>query len=403
MVRSIPSFAGRHVKDLVAVLDNIHALNPSTAKAQVKQTCNVRSVKAYDLYLLGVHLRRYDDLNYRDISDKLEACALANDGQSLAFRIVRDAIFTGRLQEPQMIYPLKIVKDYADQGFPKAVSIWGQLMESQAKYSEALQFYQKWTEIYAEARQSPPFSQNMDTAELANINKAFAELLVRSGYRARAEVAIREAVQIYDDPTACYFLAIEFIKPSSPEFETYLLKAAASGNPKAACELGVLYLKRSRGGSQRIVPSLTQTSPNHQKRISESKNSVSPPSPQLSLEMKRKNEAAAKEWLTVAATSGIATSQIYLGILLHSEGHADEGLEWLQAASRSKDNAEWAETINYLKRVWRLPDSPDLMQVDIDALRKSPGKSSSKSGAGLASLIETPSSFGSYQRNSPSE
>ncbi|KAL8999737.1 MAG: hypothetical protein Q9188_005819 [Gyalolechia gomerana] len=399
IVKRIPSFAGRNVKDLVAILDDVQALSPSTAKEQAKRIYHEHKVKAYNLYLLGAHLRRYNDLNYRDISDALEACALANDGKFLAFRIVQDAMSTGRLREPQLTSPLKIVKDYADQGYPKAVFIWGQLTETQGKHSEALEFYQKWTEIYAEARQSPPFSQTMDMVQLANVSKAFARLQARSGDRAGAEAAIREAAQVYDDPTSGYYLAVEFTAPSSPEFETYLLKAAALGNPNAAHELGVLYFSQSRQGIPIINPTLTQTSTHNKKPTSESKTSIPPTSPPLPREQIRNKQATAMEWFTIAATSGITTSQIYLALLLRSEGRADEGLEWLQAASNSKDKEEWTEAIDYLKRIWRLHDTPDLMQIDIEALRKRPRNPKNKSGARLASLIDASVTSEPYERS----
>lgn len=352
------------------------------------------------MYLLGAHLRRYNVHNYRDISDKLESYALANDDPSVAFRIVQDAISPGRLRERHINSPLKIVKDYADQGFPKAVFLLGQLMECQGKHSEALQFYQKWTEVYAEARQSPPFSQTMNSVELANISKAFAKLLARSGNRAGVEVAIREAAQVYGDPTACYYLAMEFTNRSSPDFETYLVKAAASGNPKAAHELGMLYLNQSRQGIPIITPIYTQTSANHQNSSKESKTSMpsASSSSALPLELKRTTKATAKEWFAVAASSDIGVSQIYLGILLHSEGRAEEGLEWLQAASKSKNNGEWAEAISYLKRIWMLQDTPDLVQVDIETLRKSPGNSTNNSSEEIASLTDSSLIPESYQR-----
>ncbi|KAL8936365.1 MAG: hypothetical protein Q9216_004971 [Gyalolechia sp. 2 TL-2023] len=392
MVKRIPSFAGRNVKDLVAILDDVQNLSPAKAKEQAKRICSEHSIKAYDLYVLGEHLRRYNDLKYRDLSNALEACALAaNDGQLLAFRIIRDAMSTGRIREPQMSNPLKIVKDYVDQGYPKAIFIWGRLMESQGKHSEALQFYQKWTEIYAEARQSPPFSQSMDTAELANISKALARLRARSGDRAAAETAIREAAQVYDDPTAYYHLAVEFTSPSSPEFETYLLKAAASGNPNAAHELGMLYFNQSRQGIRLITPTLTHTSfysknPNPNPNVS----APPPPLPQVYV---RKKQAAAKEWFAVAASSNITASQIYLALLLllhHNSAEADEALEWLHTASSSnskdKDNdnnnnsggsgEKWTEAIEYLKRISRFNHDnnaappPDLTHIDIEALRR---------------------------------
>ncbi|KAL8931513.1 MAG: hypothetical protein Q9211_006907 [Gyalolechia sp. 1 TL-2023] len=395
MVKRIPSFAGRQTNDLVALLDAVQALNASTAKEHAKQ----HNVGAYNLYLLGAHLRRYDDLNYRDISNTLEACALANDGEFLALRIVQDASSTGRLREPQMTSPLKIVKGYADQGFPKAVFLWGQLMETHGKHLETLHFYHKWTEIYAQARQSPPFSKTMDATELANISKALARLRARSGDHAGAEEAVREAAQVYHDPTAYFYLAIDFTAPSSPEFETYLLKAAASGNPDAAHELGVLYFNQSRQGIPLVTLTHTQTSTHEKKPTSEADTSLRPTSPPLPPGQASEKRATAKEWFAIAASSSITASQIYLALLLRSEGRADEGLGWLQAASNSRDSGEWTEAINSLKRIWSHHDTRDLTQIDIETLRKSRRHPQSKSGAKQASLIDASLTSESYHRS----
>ncbi|KAL8828761.1 MAG: hypothetical protein Q9170_006462 [Blastenia crenularia] len=332
------AFPGRNIKDLIAILDDVEALNPFQAKEQTERVCNEHNVKSNHLLFLATQLKKYNEVKYRHITNLLETCALKFKGESSAFFIVQSAISTGRLQEPQLAGALKSVKEYADQGLPKAVILQGRIFEHQLKPKQALKFYQEWAEVYAEACLSPPFSESMDKLELAHICKAIARLRIRFGDRAGAEQAIRDAALVYDDPEAYYHLAVDYTASTSQDFESYLTKAAASGLSDAAYELALFYLNK---------PSLTK------------KGNLD-------------NRATATEWFSVAAESGITPAQIYLALLLRLAGHPDQGLDCLQSASTSKSKAEWAGVIDYLKQIWRLPDTPaDLTQMDLKSLRAS--------------------------------
>lgn len=81
--------------------------------------------------------------------------------------------------------------------------------------------------------------------------------------------------------------------PSSPTYETHLLKAAASGVIEAAHSLGVHY------------------------------QSSSPP-----------NLVLAQEWYTLAATEGFALSQVNLATILRDGGKQTAAYEWLVKAQR---------------------------------------------------------------------
>lgn len=83
--------------------------------------------------------------------------------------------------------------------------------------------------------------------------------------------------------------------PSPLTYETYLLKAAASGVVEAAHNLGVHY------------------------------QSNSPP-----------NLVSAQEWYTLAATEGFAPSQVNLATMLRDKGKQAAACEWLAKAQREQ-------------------------------------------------------------------
>lgn len=299
-------------------------------------------------------------------------------GHDLCFEILKRALATGTLKNPKIASCLTLLTDLAGQGYPQAVLLQGQILEREGKRRETLHFYQEWTEVYAEARQSPPFSESMDAPSLANISKGLARLRFRFGDRAGAEEALREAPLVYDDPVAYHHLAVDFTKPGSEDYNSYLIKAAAAGQVKAAQELGSLYVRISRHGTVLETPNLWNS--NGPCKVSDAPSlpglPTSQPLPQEEILSLR---ATAMEWYAVAATSGITDSQVCLALLLRAAGRADEGFTWLLSASKSENAEEWAEAIDYFKTIWRHPNAPDPMRMDIDSMRKSSRNRNSKS------------------------
>lgn len=345
-------------------------------------------------------MRRLNHVKYNTVGTTLQLLCLESEqkGHDLCFKVIQVTLTQGTLKNPKIFSLLKLLKDLAHQGYPRAVFLQGQIFEQEGKLQEALQFYQEWTDIFAEARQSPPFSDSMDTRDLANISKALARLQARFGDLTGAEEAIRDAALAYDDPAAYYYLAVDFTAPGSKDFETYLLRAASAGQAKAAHELGSLYVNRSRQG---IPPTSTNPVSSDKNAPATPRHPTTPPTQTLPRDEILSLRATAAEWFAVAAAAGLTASQIGLALLSRAAGRADEGFASLQSASQSKHAGEWTEGIDYLKKIWRHPDAPDLMQVDIESLRKSSsknGKKNKKSG-GLSLSDDVSSSLTESERS----
>lgn len=197
---------------------------------------------------------------------------------------------------------------------------------------------------------------------------AISRLRARKGDRAGVAKAIERAAFRFENPAAYYQLAKVFTSPSAAEYEGFLLKAAASGEVRAAHELGVLYFSQSqgrvpvddRGASNTKVVGLKgrtgeETSEQDEKLAVDSKAAIE----------KRK---LAEQWFALGADAGLTGSQVYLAALLHKLGKVEEGLQWLQAARNSKDSQNWVKVINYLREHWDVADS-DFSRVDIEGIR----------------------------------
>ncbi len=164
--------------------------------------------------------------------------------------------------------------------------------------------------------------------------------------RTGAEEVLKQAAFKDEDPLAYLYLATEFTDPSSGEYESYLIKAASSGSLKAARKLGTYYFKKMQMSGS--FPSLEELS-----QLPQSLKSVSDKAAKQEVQGMGKKGwtewSHAFEWFSLGAESDIATSQIYLAIFLRANNRPDEGLEWLEKASKSR---QWANTAASLKKMW---------------------------------------------------
>lgn len=81
----------------------------------------------------------------------------------------------------------------------------------------------------------------------------------------------------------------------------------------------------------------------------------------------------AEQWFTLGADAGLTSSQVYLAALLHKLGKLEEGLNWLIAATNTKDFQVWAKAINYLHENWGKAQS-DFLRMNLEELRVGIGK-----------------------------
>ncbi|KAL8807867.1 MAG: hypothetical protein Q9200_004507 [Gallowayella weberi] len=344
-------------------------------------------IDATVLGFLGRILLNYNDAKYRTVAVNLMICAVDGGCLLSAERLINDAILTGVLNGPGVAAARKLIQEIiqrrADAPYTPGIYVEGMMLEHEGNPLKALQLYQTWSDKRTESVKESP-SRSVWTPEAGDVCKALAKLRAKLGDLKGAEKAIRDAALLYDDPSAYYHLAIEFTVPNSPEFERYLLKAASSDEPKASHELGIFYFNRSRHGIPLDTPdlrkSVTQKNPSNDIRTI-STPSTRQPSQAVILEQR----AEAMEWFNIAAESGTTASQVYLALLLRETGRAAEGLEWLQSATRSADAEDWAEAVDYFKRMWRL-SSPDPMRMDIESLRQSSTDPKKRSSLRLAGL-----------------
>ncbi|KAL8776592.1 MAG: hypothetical protein Q9213_008208 [Squamulea squamosa] len=389
------------LKDVVAILDDFDALGLAMAKMQAKAICSEYNIDADTLLHLGWCLLDYDDFKYRDVATTLLICTLESGNPHAASfaakRLLTDAMLTGRNKGPGVAAARKIIRERAHKGIASAIFTEGKLLEYDGRPLEALQLYQAWSDAKTENRKAQPSRNNTLTPEHGDICKSLARLRAKLGDRSGAEEAIRDAALVYDDPAAFYHLAIEFTPPGSEDAKTYLLKAASSDQPKASHELGMLYFNQSRKGVSLDAPQSNWTGQNEDPSKDTSTPSTSPVQQYLPKDVMLEKRAEAMEWFNIGAESGITASQVYLALLLREAGRADEGLEWLQRATKSDDADDWKEAVEYFKRMWRL-NAPDPMLMDIESLRKSSKTPKTTSASRLAGLDDATLLSDTFQR-----
>ncbi|KAL8920810.1 MAG: hypothetical protein Q9172_004316 [Xanthocarpia lactea] len=353
------------------------------------------------MYVLGRALLDNNDVKYRNVATTLLICTLEGwDPTAASYaagRLLNDAMLTGMHQAPGLVAARKLVKENARKQELMSVYLEGKLLEYEGKPLQALQIYQTWSDTEIEHRKSPRSTDTVWNPECGDVCKALTRLRAKLGDRSGAEEAIRDAALVYDDPAAYYHLAIEFVAPGSAEFETYLLKAASSDQPRASHELGLLYFNQSRQGVSLNTPNINHTTQNKVPSRDTSASATATVEQHLPKAVILDKRAEAMEWFNIGAESGITASQVYLALLLRDAGRADEGLEWLQRASKSEDASDWIESVDYFKRMWRL-SAPDPMLMNIESLRKSYKNSKKPGASSLASLDDATLLTDPFQR-----
>lgn len=295
--------------------------------------------------------------------DLLLAAAKLRDEPAI-FLVIQEALRRGSLGAPGVDFIYRTTfKALLEKGHPKALYLEAQLCEPQGNHDRALLLYEKLV-----AGDTEDVSGEKDV-DYGAAWMAISRLKARKGDRAGVEKAIEEAAFRFDNPAAYYQLAKLFTSPSAAEYEGFLLKAAASGEVKAAHELGVLYFSHSQGKlpvndrgalKSKAVGGKDKTEkekPGHGGKLVLVE-------PKVAIE-KRK---LAEQWFVLGAGAGITGSQVYLAALLHRLGKVEKGLEWLQAARNSKDSQRWIKVINHLREHWDLAHT-DFSRVDIEGIR----------------------------------
>ena len=267
------------------------------------------------------------------------------------FMLIKEAIDSHRLTTPNLAGPIKHLQSLVDEGDLTAIYLTGQMYESEAKISHALKIYEMAISSSAGGLNSGIVLDN----SLGDIWKAIGRLKAKAGDHVGAQVATEKCALEFDDPRAYYDLAKLYTLSSSENYEAYMLKAAVSGEPEAAHELGVLYHQQSRMAS--LIPS--DKSPSERSNYLEKPNEESTLQDQSTISLFPQSEkgAQARDWLAVAAECDISISQLYLAILLRAMGKHEQSTEWLQKASKSK---QWANATSWIRNRWDREESVDI-------------------------------------------
>lgn len=298
----------------------------------------------------------------------LASARLADDDAILL--VVKEAIKLDDLSSPKvaLIYQQRF-RPMLQRRHPGALYLEGQRLESEGQAGRALEIYE---EIVA-ADTSETFEVLSDVGA-ADIWKALGKLRAKNMDRKGAEAALRTAALQYNDPAALFQLAKVFTSPSTYEYESYMLKAAASGEAKATYELGLLYYQQSqasvavaRQASSMKLPLRTGEACNVAQHEGKTNHAV-----EVSAVTTKLKEA--QEWFSIGAESGIIGSQVYLAILLRESGNLDDGLRWLTAAGNpedvnSKEFHVWRPVISHIAKLWH-DSNVDLARFDMNAIRR---------------------------------
>ena len=273
-------------------------------------------------------------------------------GDSTAtFLLIKEAIRFGRLGNSNLISSRRHLQTLADEGNVTAMYLAGQIHELEGKLSHALKLYESVTSSLVDA----PYGDKAYDNTLSDIWKAVSRLKAKAGDKSGAQDAIRTCALQYDDPVAYYELAKAYTSPQSNDYENYMLKAAASGEPKAAHELGVLYLKQFQGNAF-VSPDTTSNANDRRLKEPMIQCTISAP-PTIAPKMASAKTIQAREWFAIAAESDIPISQVYFAILLRAEGKPGEGLEWLDRASSV---LKWTAAMSSLRSMWDWKDPIDI-------------------------------------------
>ena len=281
------------------------------------------------------------------------------------FLVIQEVLRHGSLRAPGVNFIYRsCFQPLVQKGLPKALYLEGQLCEAQGKNERAFDLYQRLIAGNAERPASIEYE-----VDYGAVWMAISKFKARKGDRTGSEEAIHTAAFQHDNPAAYYELAKVFTKSASSEYESFLLKAAASGEVEASHELGVLYFSQSQG--QLPIDDRSASDRQGTSRHSRKEEEVLSPEGKLAMNsnVATNKRTIAREWFALGADAGLTGSQVYLAALLHEVGKFDEGWQWLEAASKSKGSSTWSKVITFLRKHWNLAHS-DFSRLNIEVLRK---------------------------------
>ncbi len=265
-------------------------------------------------------------------------------------KIVSEGLRLSTLADPKLEKPLQHLSTLAkvDKN-TSAMILLARVLEGQGKVEKALQYYE---EVAKTGRTTYKGLEDVD-GNVAEAWFSLGRLRAQRQDTAGAEIAYKKAALEHDDPKAFFYLA-RLCNPSSDDYFLYNSKAASSGIPEAAHNLGIFYLQQSN--LDRPATSFLETRFDDGRNASPVQADAQQPRQEPSIDSaKRPTEkrAMALEWFAVAAHAGFVPSQVNLALLLRAQGSFKEGMAWLTTAGGHPD---FGAEVERLKASWWTED-----------------------------------------------
>ena len=293
-------------------------------------------------------------LNLRRSGIRLLASAAEAGDPFAILRLFSNAIYFGNINSPQLVSLQKKLKDLAEHdNIPQAIYLVGRIAQLNGKRKEAIEAYRRCLELIKTVL-TMSYHNNLSTSkkDFLEYEKAISSsglmphpcvqlgrLYTEDGDLEGAFEAYKEGAFGYDDADAYYLLAESQLgqESHSPEERaTYLTKAAASANSRAAHLLGLHYAVMTKKLSFEVLdpdshpPRSEKNASNHngseikQESHSQTRSTLQPLTPTPITGQSKLSERhlllLGKHWLGIAVAQDHLVSNLALAHVLRELG-----------------------------------------------------------------------------------
>ena len=318
------------------------------------------------LTLLATILQKSKIESLRDVVQDLYHAASEVGDPSASVKIIKQAVKSSLLGHPDVAKARKRLLQLVEEKYPTAMNLQACIYESEGRPQKALELYEEVIGI-----DDPKYIgiEGLSTWEdgIADAWREASRLRYEAGDKKGAEAAFEKGAFKYDDPDAFYYLAKIFKSKASKDYFIYMLKAASSGIPEAAHEVGMYFLKYGQGLAETKLLAGSGSDSGPVKAFDSRYTTMKGKESRKGTISNQQNLDVVQEWFSIGADAGIAGSQLFSAILLRRGTHIDAGLRRLDEVSKSKD---WDAVVSWLKARWLSKDLDFLTLLDIDALQE---------------------------------
>lgn len=265
------------------------------------------------MVILSGVLRRCSGAAQKGLGTKLLETASELGEKTATFELVENATIHGRSDRYKDAF-LRLRHMAQNEIDLESMALLGKVCFKLQNHDEALKWIQKATR--------PP-TGNIEFPGAGDALVCEGSIHYERGEMEEAEAVFKKAALELDEPMAYFRLSL-FQEPGSPEFEVYLLKAAASGVNEAKHALGSLALQRLK--QQEKSPTTLA------------------------------DYGMAREWFQVAADSGYAPAMLDMARICKAVGEGDAALNWVLKTEDKAVDAESRRQVRIMKKNlrWRM-------------------------------------------------